>query len=149
MKKTWEGINNLLNRKKVNTKQIDSIQNPKNENKITRDASLISNILNEHFATVGPKLANQLPQSEKHFSDFLSKSKSPFNFQPILASEVKLEILSILNDKSHGLYSSPTKLLKLASDKIDNVLAEIFNKSIVAGEYPEKLKLAKIIPIFK
>jgi hypothetical protein len=37
----------------------------------------------------------------------------------------------------------------LASDKIDNVLAEIFNKSIVAGEYPEKLKLAKIIPIFK
>jgi hypothetical protein len=39
----------------------------------------------------------------------------------------------------------------LASDKIDNVLAEIFNRSIdiVAGEYPEKLKLAKIIPIFK
>lgn len=96
MKKTWERTNKILNRRKVNFNHIDSIQNPKNENKITRDVPLIPNILNEHFATVGSKLANQLSQSEKHFNDFLSKSKSPecsFYFEPITATEVKSEFL--------------------------------------------------------
>ena len=59
------------------------------------------------------------------------------------------EILFIPNDKSYGLYSSHTKLLKLSSSTIAPVLSELLNISIKLGSYPSKLKIAKITPIFK
>ena len=62
---------------------------------------------------------------------------------------MKLEISRIPNNKFHGLYSCPTKILKCSSNVISNTLAEIINLSISTGVYPNKLKIAKIVPIFK
>ena len=39
--------------------------------------------------------------------------------------------------------------IKHASDIISDVLTKIFNKSIVLDTFPSKLKMAKVIPIFK
>ena len=108
MKKTWIGINNILNRKTKKSKSISALKDFKNNNDVSRDPTRIPNILDEHFATVGQKLANQLPATSKCFTDFLEKCKSPvssFLFQPITSAEIRLEILSIPNNKSHGLYS--------------------------------------------
>ena len=55
----------------------------------------------------------------------------------------------IPNNKSHGLYSCPTQILKCSSNAISNTLAEIINLSISTGVYTNKLKMAKIVPIFK
>ena len=62
---------------------------------------------------------------------------------------MKLEISHIPNNKSHGLYSCPMQILKWTSNVMSNTLAEIINLSISTGVYPNKLKMAKIIPIFK
>ena len=83
---------------------------------------------------------------------FLYKCQSPntsFFFEPIGEDEVRKEILSLVNGKSHGLYSCPTPLLKYAHNIISDVLSKIFNMSISVVVYPSKLKMAKIIPIFK
>ena len=53
------------------------------------------------------------------------------------------------NNKSYGFYSCPVSILKHASDIISDVLAKILNKSIDLGTFPSKLKMAKVIPIFK
>ena len=60
MKKTWEGINNVLARKLKNTKPITSIKVPTNNDSVTCDQRKIANVLNDHFASVGPKLANKI-----------------------------------------------------------------------------------------
>ena len=55
----------------------------------------IANILNEHFASVGPKLANKLPSVQHNYFEFLNRSYSPatsFAFNLVTPSEVKLEI---------------------------------------------------------
>ena len=70
-------------------------------------------------------------------------------FKPITAREVELEILALPNNKSHGLYSCPTKLLKYSSTTISDILAKIVNLSVTSGSYPSKLKKAKVIPVFK
>ena len=109
----------------------------------------IANILNKHFASVGPKLANKLPSVQRNYFDFLNGSNSPDTsvaFSLVTPSEVKLEISRIPNNKSPGLYSCPTQILKCSSNVISNPLAEIINLSISTGVY---LKMAKIIPIFK
>ena len=40
-------------------------------------------------------------------------------------------------------------VLKCASDLLSHVLTAIFNSSVSFGTYPAKLKMSKIIPIFK
>jgi len=152
MKKTWEGINNILARKTKNYRVINSIKDPSNDNIVTKDPNRIANVLNKHFASVGPTLANNLPSANRHYLDFLNMAKSPdssFAFNPVSSLEIEFEISSIPNSKSHGLYSCPTQLLKYSSNVISGILAEILNLSIFSGVYPNKLKMAKIVPIFK
>ena len=150
MRKTWQGINELLNSRKRNHR-VRALKDPYNNNKVTNKPSRISNILNEHFASVGNKLASKLSPRSNHM-DYLSKSRSPdssFFFKPITPDDVKQEILSLSNNKSHGLYSCPAQLLKYSCDIISPVLSEIFNTSIMLGVYPSKLKISKITPVFK
>ena len=93
---------------------ICAVKDFRNNNEVSRDPTCIPNILNEHFATVGQKLANQLPSTAKCFTDFLGKCKSSVSslfFQPITPAEIGLEILSFPNNKSHGLYSDPALLV--------------------------------------
>ena len=152
MKKTWEGINNLLARKLKKTKPINSIQVPTNNDSVTCDQRRIANVLNDHFASVGPKLANKLPTVQRNYLEFMNRANSPdssFVFNLVTPAEVELEILRIPNNKSHGLYSCPTQLLKYSSKVVSSTLADIINLSISSGMYPNKLKMAKIIPIFK
>ena len=146
MKKSWEGINNILGQKSRNAKPINSIKNYNVGNTVTSDPSEISHIFNSHFASVGPKLAKKLPP------DFLSQTKSPessFVFDPVNPEEVKLEIGCIPNNKSHGLYSCPPKLLlKCSANVISSVLADMINSSILNGVLLSKLKMAKIVPVY-
>lgn len=120
--------------------------------KIVKEGSRIPNIINEHFATVGNRLADKLPFPQKHNLFHVGKCKSPtssFFFQPVLPEVLRSEILLVPNDKSYGSYSSPTKLLKCSSAAVAPVLSEIPNTSSRLGTYPSKLKIAKITPVFQ
>ena len=108
--------------------------------------------MNTHFATIGNKLANRLPDSQHSFNDFLVKSKSTqssFLFKPVTPTEVQLEIVSTPSNKAHGLYSCPSYLLKFVRDIISIPLANLINLSISQGVYPAKLKISKIVAVFK
>ena len=149
MKKTWEGINALIRHKKSN-KAISRIKRP--DNNITTDQLEIPNILNKHFASVGPQLASKIPRSPIHFSQYLPKDSSPsssFAFNLVLPCEVEAEINSLPPNKALGLYSCPVRILKDACQPLSKPLAILLNKSVQSGIYPSKLKHAKIIPVLK
>ena len=61
MKKTWQGINELLNRCKRKCKSVGKLKDPDNDNNLTNDSSRIPYILNKHFSNVGNILASKLP----------------------------------------------------------------------------------------
>ena len=114
MKKTWKVINELLNNQRTKSRVLTKLKDPTNNNQITQNPSRLPNILNKHFANVGNLIASKLPKKDNYMS-YLSKLKSPdssFFFKPITQEEVKQEILSLPNNKSCGLYSCPTQLLK-------------------------------------
>ena len=60
LRKTWEGINGLLNRKKKTYMTINNLKQP-HTNTIINLKSRSPNILNQHFTSIGPSLANKLP----------------------------------------------------------------------------------------
>ena len=53
------------------------------------------------------------------------------------------------SNKSYGLYSCPIRLLKCSRQILGEPLAIIFNTSFEPGTFPTKLKIPKVIPIFK
>ena len=60
------------------------------------------------------------------------------------------DIISLLKSgKSLGPNSIPTKILKLLSPLISSPLSQIINESLQSGVFPDKMKLAKVIPLFK
>ena len=72
LKKTWEGINNIIGRKSTNAKPINLTKYSRAGNVVISDRIAISNIFNRHFASVGPKLAKKLPPVHRPYFDFLS-----------------------------------------------------------------------------
>ena len=151
MQQTWKGINELIGNCKKNSKfkSINSIRPNQNEPLVNRPKE-IGNILNKYFASVGCKLASDIPPASNAFSNYLSSPlSSTFFCDPIISNEIETEISSLQNNKAYGLYSCPVKLLKLAKQIISEPLARIFNQSICSGIFPAKLKCAKIVPVFK
>lgn len=148
-KKTWEGINNLINRRKKSRKTISAIK--RQDNHLSYDPLEYTNILNSHFASVGQKLASNIPKSNKTFSQYLTNLNysGSFSFEPVLPRDIEIEIFKIPSNKTHGLYSCPTRLLKSAGHIIAVPLASIINISVEKGVFPTKLKHAKITPVFK
>ena len=70
-------------------------------------------------------------------------------FNPISREEIKHQIQLIPNNKSYGLYSCTVGVLKCAKEILSEPLAIIMNASVQMGKYPSKLKMSKIIPIYK
>ena len=88
--------------------------------------------------------------SQNSFSSYLGNSvKELFYFDAVSTYEIIKEIGFIPENKSYGLYSCPTFLLKLSNYILSPILANNVNLSIEHGTYPSKLKKAKIVPIFK
>ena len=135
VRKTWNGINHLIGRNKRRCKPFVALPN----------------VLNEFFSSVGQALAASVPPANHHFSDYLPYVNSPssFFFEPVTSMELETEILLLLTNKSHGLYSCPVRVLKSSSSVLSLPLAHIMNNSVLTGKYPSKLKHAKTIPIFK
>lgn len=59
------------------------------------------------------------------------------------------ETLLLAIVKSHGAYSCPTIIFKVAKRSISIPLMEITNASILEGAYPSELKMTRAVPIFK
>ena len=51
--------------------------NADDNDSVTSGPSRIAKVLNDHFASVGPKLANKLPNVQRKYLDFLNRSNFP------------------------------------------------------------------------
>ena len=107
----------------------------------------ISNHFSESFANVGTKLANIIkPQQEKKID---SSVMSSFNFECIDVSNVQIIIKDLASKNSCGHDYISTKLLNRMEEQIAKPLSLIINQSLCTGIFPKKLKIAKVIPLFK
>ena len=81
------------------------------------------------------------------FNQFLSNPvKSTIFLSPITKEEI-LEIINKLDN--HKCSDISPKLLKHLSASFSRVLCYLFNSCMLAGVFPDELKIAKVIPLFK
>ena len=106
---------------------------------------------NKFFTNIGNELANNFESQDREtFRNFLNS--------PVLTSfclletneyEIKHLIERINTKKATGYDELPAKFLQNSASLIAKPLAELFNLSITTGEYPDFLKIAKVLPIHK
>ena len=114
-------------------------------------AKNIADKFNEFFTEIGPSLASEIDVSNKSpFNIYLtSPCTSSFYFQYTNPSGV-LNIIQALKPKTSAGYDHlSSKVLKDIADIVSTPLSIIINQSLCSGIFPSKLKIAKVIPLFK
>ena len=113
MKKTREGINQLIGPKRKNCKLLTALKRP-NKKGLTQNPYELTDILNRYYTSVGQKLTEDVPSSDRHFSEYLGNQAYPnsFFFNPVTSPEVESEIMSTPFNKAYGLYFCPIRILK-------------------------------------
>ena len=134
-KRQWSTINAILSRS-------NNCSNSRIElNPVSLNRSVT---FNEHF------LNNSFTFNEEHdYQKYLNNSP---NFSMYLFPTNNIEVGQVLQNLTSdkpGYDDIPPKLLKLSSSLIVSPLTHIINLSLKAGSYPDNLKKAKNIPIFK
>ena len=147
MKKTWQNINFLIHkqRNKSNFPEVFT----DNETTYRTDFE-IANGFNNYFTTIGSKLANSI-NSDKTATEFLAKDPLPHSLFLYPATPVEVNnIINAMQPKtSHGYDDISPKLVRKCSQALISPLVHIINLSISTGIFPDKMKLAKVIAIYK
>ena len=144
VKKTWSIINDILNKNKQNTKLPVYFKH--GEKKIS-DKKDIADKFNAFFTNIGKKL-EEVPH--RHFSDYLvSKPNTKFEFQPVEIKDINKIITQLDSKSSSGYDSISSILIKSIVDIISKPLTVIINQCVKIGIFPNQLKIAKVVPIFK
>ena len=149
MKQLWSGITSVVSIRESNNVNIINKLKDSNGN-ITSDPVVIANIFNKFFVNVSHDITKNISQSNKSPLDYLvDKVGNSFFIAPSVPHEIS-DIISVLKSgKSLGPNSIPMKILKCLSSLISSPLSQIINESFHSGTFPDKMKLAKVIPRFK
>ena len=115
------------------------------------DKKSIANAFNNFFINVGPNLATKIDVSDKScFKSYLGNEvNTRFNFKTVDESAV-LKVIQALKPKtSCGYDDLSMKTIKYIAPTILKSLTSIINQSLTTGIFPDRLKIAKVIPLHK
>ena len=112
------------------------------------DLQTIVNAHNKYFVEVGPRLANNISSSINLMS-YLTNHVDNSMYMPEITECEVITVICSLTNSSPGWDNIPAKLLKPYIEEYIKPLTYIINKSFETGVFPDSLKLAKVIPIYK
>ena len=148
VKGTW----NILNKVMGNTSTSTNLPSYfSNNNKVIKDRSVVVNEFNSFFVNMGPKLADLIKTDESVQGGWKGDSKV---MQSMFLREVsEKEIVSIVkklkNKTSTDCDGLDMVIVKKTVDCIIKPLCYIFNLSFHTGIFPDRMKVAKVIPLLK
>ena len=150
LKKTWCILNEAINRPKSTSSITSIIHN----NSLITDPTSIANSFNEFFTNIALKIAEQIHPSAQVPEDIiqnLNPDSPSFNMSEVPVSDAEiLEAIKKLEDKkTPDMSGLSSHLLKKIGPSILPPLQHIFTLSLRTGIVPSKLKIAKVIPLFK
>ena len=150
IRNTWKTLNAILSRNKpkhpLPTKPRGNINVIDIKNTLD-----MANTLNNFFTSIGRNLAQNITYTgDKNYSYYLKTHHNKiFKFKEIEPESIITVINSLTNKSSVGIDCISTILLKCITPSIIKPLTLITNQIMKTGVFPNKLKVAKVIPIYK
>lgn len=148
-KKQWETCKEILGTKQQEQSLPDQFQS---QGKNITNSKEIANAFNEFFTTVGPNLAKKIKKSKKHFLTYLKKKQRPktiFKFKEVSENEIRKIVATMKPKRSSSFDGMSNMILKRIIPWITIPLTNIINTSLKTGKFPQKWKVAKLVPLYK
>ncbi|XP_051941777.1 uncharacterized protein LOC127614482 [Hippocampus zosterae] len=157
----------LLEQNKGNTQEIWKILNQvirnspkkidypeyfiKGKNTILEKTAEIATEFNEYFVNIGSNLAKQIPDPTNLFEidRYVEKNSSTMFLTAVKQEEVSNIIKTFKNKKSTDCFNIDMTIIKQIIEYVVRPFTHICNLSFKAGIFPSKMKIAKVIPIYK
>ena len=140
-------MRSLINVKIKSKKQISSLNI---NNQIETNPKTISETFNKFFCTIVKDIDNKIIPTNKTHKGYLNASiVNSFFLTPTNDEEVESLIKEMSTSKSVSPYSIPTNILKLSCSVMSKPPVKLINFSFSEGTFPELLKFANVIPVFK
>lgn len=151
-KEFWQITNKLIyNKFKHKDKDKNIPQKIKNEKGVfTENTKEILNIANDFFCNVGAKMNsnvdknNLIPVNTEYIN-----TESNLHLYPTDTNEIKLTIKNLKLNTAAGYDNLNSKLFKICDNELAKPLQIIINTAFKSGVYPDMLKIARVVPIFK
>ena len=147
VKKTWDVIKEVIG----STKSVSHTL-PKRliiNNVEVLEKKKIAEHFNKYFVKVGQNLASAIPISQKKFEDFLTGNYPILGEYPLTDDEIKIAFTSLKSNKSPGFDDISPNVIKFAFDALFRPIKHVFALSMKSGIFPDKLKIARVTPIYK
>ena len=148
-KKLWQLINKVSGKINDKTSSIDYLC----VNGIKEyTGEQIANTLARYFANVGETFANKVPKSSQSISiylELLQKNSESLFFTPCSLEEIRKIIASLPAKCSCGSDNISNILLKEIAPILCEPLSIITNQSMHTGIFPDLMKLAEVVPLYK
>lgn len=148
LQKTWKTIKDILSSSKCKSKfpEYFIINNSKVHEKET-----IAEEFNNFFVNTGPTLASNIrTPAHKSYKDYISNTYTQsFCFKTITSNTLSNIINKLHSKSSTGFDKISTILLKKIAPELIEILTIIINQTLTSGIFPSKLKIAKVVPLFK
>ena len=149
IKSTWKFINSIISKK--SKKGIPEYMLDENGSRIY-DKLKIANKFNEYFIDTPKKLetnSHAIPSHVKIDNYLNLPVQTVFKFSQINEATLDIIMQNINAKNSKDVNNISTNLLKKIYHSIKKPLLNLINYSFQVGEFPEALKIAKVIPIYK
>ena len=145
LKKTWQIINESLNRRKGKRDFPQEFQLANGT--LISEPKQIANAFDDFFISVGD--TGQI-NTAVDFNQYMpAKPNCNLTFQPITVDITSRIIDSLKPKTSTGVDCISNKLLKFVKNAISEPLTIIINQMLNTGVFPDLLKISKVIPIYK
>jgi hypothetical protein len=148
LKQTWYTINSILCKSKKNTTKLSEILI--DGKKYTNDLEIATQF-NNYFVGIGPTLSNRINVSDNvsHHRYLTRRILCSFKFDLVTEDNVLKIINSLQLKNSYGHDGISVRILKGIAPSILKAITLIINQSLITGIFPDKLKIARVIPLFK
>ena len=147
MRNTWSSINEIICKSKH--KQF-SIKATLSEGKQIDDRDRIAELFNKFYLDIGPLVNKSVQPGNSNFQKYLTRNiLTSFQYELIEERYLDKVIHNLRNKSSSGHDGISTRLLKFLAPALTQPLTLIINQSLLTSIFPNKLKIAKVIPIYK
>ena len=148
-KELWKLINSTISKQKNSGSIIPHIT--VEGLKITNGQE-IANTFAKHYTEIGANLASLIKKETKSITDYLNEIPRLLNsitLDVITCKEIEIEIDGSPNKSSSRCDNVSNLLLKSLKTSITYPLQIIFSQSLQTGVFPEKMKEAEVVPLYK
>ena len=146
LKMTWNIIKEIINkRKKQNCQTKFKLSN----NQIISDKTMISEKFNDYFVNVGPTLSQSLQNVSRTPRSYLKFPMTNTIFLCDVTDTELFDIFKSLKDSAPGYDEMKLFPLKSALEYFVYPLSYVCNLSMQQGVFPQELKIANVVPLYK